>query len=86
LGIFTTAEPIDYQAPDGEGVQVFFVTIGPPSERQTHLHLLAMVSTLALKTDLLDMLRKASSTDEISKAVALAQTQLATERAPSVSD
>jgi amino acid transporter/mannitol/fructose-specific phosphotransferase system IIA component (Ntr-type) len=85
LGIFTSAAPIDYEAPDGEGVQVFFVTIGPPSERQTHLHLLAMVSTLALKTDLLPMLIDAKSKEEISEAVASAQKQLPQkERAPSV--
>jgi PTS system nitrogen regulatory IIA component len=85
LGIFTSAEPIDYQAPDGEGVQVFFVTIGPASERQTHLHLLAMVSTLALKTELLPMLIEAESTEEISQAVVEAQKQLpAKDRAPSV--
>lgn len=77
LGIFTSAEPIDYQAPDGDGVQVFFVTIGPASERQTHLHLLAMVSTLALKTDLLPLLLEAKSATEIRDAVAKAQMQLA---------
>jgi PTS system nitrogen regulatory IIA component len=82
LGIFTTAEPVDYQAPDGEGVQFFFVTIGPASERQTHLHLLAMVSTLALKTDLLSLLAEAEDAGEIGEAVAQAQKQLADKERP----
>ncbi len=76
LGIFTTASPIDYQAPDGEGVQFFFATIGPASERQTHLHVLAMVSGMALKTDLLEKLREAKTSEDIQKAVTDAQEQL----------
>lgn len=77
LGIFTTAQPIDYEAPDGEGVDVFFATIGPPSDRQTHLHLLGAVSTLAVKTKLLDLLRAAEDADGIIEALGAAQEQLA---------
>ncbi len=69
LGVFTTAAPIDYGAPDGEGVDVFFVTIGPASERQTHLYLLADVSKLALKTSLLYQLRKAEDSEGIVAAI-----------------
>ena len=69
LGVFTTAAPIDYSAPDGEGVDVFFATIGPSSERQTHLYLLADVSKLVLKTSLLYQLRKAEDTDRIVAAI-----------------
>ncbi len=76
LGVFTTEEPMDYQAPDGEGVSVFFVTIGPPSERQTHLHLLAMVSTLVLKTELLELLDGAQTPAHIVKALSDARIQL----------
>jgi amino acid transporter/mannitol/fructose-specific phosphotransferase system IIA component (Ntr-type) len=76
LGVFTSDGPVNYQAPDGEGVQFFFVTIGPASERQTHLHLLAMVSTLALKTDLLALLATATDAGEIEEAIAQAQAQL----------
>jgi len=69
LGVFTASEPIDYEAPDGEGVDIFFVTIGPPSERQTHLYLLASVSRLVLQTSLLHELRKASEPAEIIAAM-----------------
>jgi len=81
LGIFTTEEPLDYQAPDGEGVQFFFVTIGPASERQTHLHLLAMVSGMALKTNLLEQLREAKTPEDILAAVDAAEAQLVAESA-----
>ncbi|MCP4444660.1 MAG: amino acid permease [Myxococcales bacterium] len=77
LGIFTTEEPIDYEAPDGEGVQFFFATIGPASERQTHLHLLAMVSGMALKTQLLEELGEAKTPEDIQAAVDAAEKQLA---------
>ncbi|MBL4634081.1 MAG: amino acid permease [Kofleriaceae bacterium] len=76
LGIFTTVAPVDYQAPDGEGVSYFFVTIGPPSERQTHLHLLAMVSSLVLKTELLSLLLEANTPQQVIDAVTEARLEL----------
>ena len=69
LGVFTTAEPIDYEAPDGDGVDILFATIGPPSERQTHLYLLASVSRLVMQTSLLHDLRKARDADDLAAAL-----------------
>jgi mannitol/fructose-specific phosphotransferase system IIA component (Ntr-type) len=69
LGIFTARERVDYLAPDGEGIDVFFVTIGPPSERNTHLLLLAKVSRLALQTSLLQRLRSGESASELRRAL-----------------
>jgi mannitol/fructose-specific phosphotransferase system IIA component (Ntr-type) len=69
LGVFTTAAPVDYSAPDSEGVDVFFATIGPPSERQAHLYLLAGVSKLVLQTSLLYQLRKAEDSGGIVAAI-----------------
>ena len=65
LGVFITANPVEYDAPDGVAVDVFFVTVGPPSERNTHLELLGQISKLVLETDLLARLRAAQSDDEI---------------------
>ena len=59
LAIITTSAPIDYKAPDGNPVDVFFVTLGPPSARNTHLKILASIAHLVLGTDLLDRLRSA---------------------------
>ena len=65
LGVFTTEQPVDYQAPGGEPVQVFFVTLGPPSERQVHLKLLSNLSRLVQQTDLIARLRAAPSPDAV---------------------
>ncbi|MBU0551741.1 amino acid permease [Myxococcota bacterium] len=65
LGVYTSAQPIDYQAMDGQPVDVFFVTLGPPSERQAHLQLLATLSRMVMETPLLDELRRARSAEEM---------------------
>ncbi len=76
VGVFTTRAPIDYQGPDGEPVDVFFVTLCPPSERQTHLSLLSGIAALSLKTDLLERLREARDTDEMLEAIDKAEAEL----------
>lgn len=65
LGIMVAAEPLDYQAPDGTRVDVFFVIVGPLAERQTHLKLLSSLAKLSLDTPFLEKLRQANSSDEI---------------------
>ncbi|MDP7040488.1 MAG: amino acid permease [Myxococcota bacterium] len=60
LGVFTSAKPVNYDAPDGGDVDVFFFTLGPPADRQKHLLLLASVSRLVLGTQLLDKIRLAN--------------------------
>jgi mannitol/fructose-specific phosphotransferase system IIA component (Ntr-type) len=79
VGVFTTREPIDYQGPDGQRVDVFFVPISPPSERQLHLQLLSGIAALSLKTSLLERLRAAGDADEILAAVRECSFQLPTE-------
>jgi mannitol/fructose-specific phosphotransferase system IIA component (Ntr-type) len=69
LGIYVTAKPIDYQAPDNQPVDVCFVTLGPPSDRQVHLLLLAAVSNLALNTDLVERLRDALKSGDVLESV-----------------
>lgn len=69
LGVFTTRTPIDYQGPDDQPVDVFFVTLCPPSARQTHLLLLSRIAALTLKTDLLDRLRRAASAAAMREAI-----------------
>jgi APA family basic amino acid/polyamine antiporter len=70
LGIFTMASPLNYQAPDGEPVDVIFVTLGPPSGRRIHLELLSSVSRMVLSTDLLADLRTALDPDQMREAFA----------------
>ncbi len=69
VGVFTTEKPMDYAGPDDQPVDVFFVTICPPSERQTHLQLLSRIAALSLKTNLLERLRKAESRREMRRAI-----------------
>jgi len=70
LGVFTSAHPIEYAAVDGEPVDVFFVTLGPPSERNTHLRILGDLSRLVLETPLLERLRAAETPEAIVEAFA----------------
>ena len=76
LGVFTTAEPIEHQAHDGKPVDVCFVTLGPPSDRQAHLRLLAGISRLIMRTSLLERLRAAVSKAEVIAAVQDSAAQL----------
>ena len=57
LGVYTSKQPIDYESPDGNPVDIFFFTVGPPSDRQEHFRLLARISRMVLETKLLERLR-----------------------------
>ncbi len=65
LGVFTTETPMDYRAHDGIGVDVFFVTLGTPGDRNEHLVLLGSIARLSKGTALLERLRSASSSEDI---------------------
>lgn len=69
LGVYTLAEPLDYGSPDGQEVDILFVTIGPPDDRHAHLEVLAAVSKMSLHTDLLARLRDAETAADIERAV-----------------
>lgn len=75
LGIFTTRDPIDYKAPDGCPVDIFFVTLGPPSSRSTHLQILASIARLVLQTDLLDRLRAGADPEDLHRSLLEATSQ-----------
>jgi mannitol/fructose-specific phosphotransferase system IIA component (Ntr-type) len=69
VGVFTAEQPVDYHGPDQQPVDVFFVTLCPPSERQTHLMLLSGIARLTLETPLLQQLRQAPTDEAILAAV-----------------
>jgi amino acid transporter/mannitol/fructose-specific phosphotransferase system IIA component (Ntr-type)/nucleotide-binding universal stress UspA family protein len=73
VGVFTMRSEIDYHAGGNEGVRFCFAAVGPPSERQSHLELLARISSLLLKTSLLEDLRAASHPEDLRAAIARAQ-------------
>lgn len=60
-------KPLDYDAPDNEPVDLVFATLGPPTDRQLHLVLLAQISKLILETSILDKIRGAQNVKEIVK-------------------
>lgn len=65
VGVLTLQSPMDYKAPDGHGVDIVFVTLGPPSERNTHLRILATLSQLVIETPFLERLRMADNQTEL---------------------
>lgn len=76
LAVVTLAAPLDYQAAGAQPVGLVFVTVGPPSDRQSHLALLSSLSRLLLDTDLAGALRAAEDIDQIRAAFAAAQQHL----------
>ena len=63
LGVFTTSEAIDYGA--AEPVDVFFVMVGPPEERQSHLVVLSKLARLVSSDTFLARIREASANEEL---------------------
>ena len=75
LFIEVLEQPLDYDAPDNQPVDVVFATIGPPKDRQLHLILLAALSGKILSTGLLDRMRHSESSEELYGIVATALKQ-----------
>jgi mannitol/fructose-specific phosphotransferase system IIA component (Ntr-type)/nucleotide-binding universal stress UspA family protein len=69
VGVFTLAEPLNYHGPDGQKVDVVFVIMSPPGERQRHLELLSTIARLALTSTMLQELRQVASGDEILRVI-----------------
>ena len=65
LGVFTTSKPVSYGASDERGVDVFFVTVGPPEERKTHLLMLSNLARLVSTEDFLGHLRGLRESREV---------------------
>ena len=77
LGIFTLARPVPFGHVDGGEVDVCLSTVGPSTDRNTHLYLLSAVAKLIQKGDLLDELRTAMSAAEVETALRHAESRLA---------
>lgn len=77
LGIFTLESGMDYQAIDDKPVDVFFITLGPPSDRTTHLKVLGALSGLVLHSDLLARLRAVDDAAEVEAVIAAASKNVA---------
>lgn len=66
LGAFLQlAEPVDYDAPDGAGVDLLFVLIVPPEESSAHLEVLAALARLFQEPENRQRLRAHTSDREL---------------------
>lgn len=64
--VFTRLEaPVDYDAVDGQPVDLLFALFAPPGAGSEHLQALARVSRLLRQADLRQQLRHARTTDAI---------------------
>ena len=61
----TLAEPVDYDAPDGQPVDLLFVLIVPPDENQAHLDVLADLARIFSEPDNRARLRGAANSTEL---------------------
>jgi PTS system nitrogen regulatory IIA component len=61
----TLAEPVDYDAIDGEPVDLVFILLVPPEENSAHLELLSDLARLFGSDDNRTELRRANSDDEL---------------------
>ena len=69
ISVFVLKDEIDFGAPNGASVDICFFTMGPPSDRQTHLGILSELSRMALNKDFLDSLRSATTAEELYKLI-----------------
>jgi mannitol/fructose-specific phosphotransferase system IIA component (Ntr-type) len=59
-----TARPVDFDALDGQPVEVFFLLVGPESASGAHIKVLSRISRLLRREQLRNSLRAAKSSDE----------------------
>lgn len=58
-------EPIDYEAIDGEPVQMIFLLVGPESSNRLHIKMLSRISRLMNNNNFREHLKKSRSSEEI---------------------
>jgi PTS system fructose-specific IIA component len=61
----TTKTPIDFDAIDGQPVQIIFLLVGPESAKSQHIKLLSRISRLMNRQELRESLLKANTPAEI---------------------
>jgi nitrogen PTS system EIIA component len=79
MGVMTLTTPIDFgQDADGP-VDVCFCLVGPPSDRASHLCLLAQIAGAVSESDLLDRMRAASTTGALLEVLGRPRANVAAE-------
>jgi fructose-specific phosphotransferase system IIA component len=60
-------EPVDYDAIDGQPVNMVFLLVGPQASNSLHIKMLSRISRLMNNSDFRDRLRKCTTAEEIIK-------------------
>lgn len=60
----TTADPVDFDALDGQPVRLFFLLVGPESSAGLHIKALSRISRMVRREDVRDELLAARSADQ----------------------
>lgn len=64
-GFFRTRSGVDFDALDGEDVDLFFVILGPKASRRDHIKILARISRLLSHESFREELRKAAAAEDV---------------------
>ena len=64
-GFYRTSEPVDFDALDKKGVDLFFIILGPKESRRDHIKVLAKISRLLNHGDFREDLRTVSDAGEV---------------------
>ena len=66
IGTLVTLEnPIDFDSPDGQAVDILFVLLVPEGGQQQHLDILASIARLFSQADFCNQLRSAKNSSEL---------------------
>ncbi|MEM7159677.1 MAG: amino acid permease [Myxococcota bacterium] len=65
MGVMTLTSPIQYGESEDGMVDVCFCLLGPPSDRASHLRLLAAIAGAVMESDLLERIRSAETPEQL---------------------
>ncbi|HSH40702.1 MAG TPA: PTS sugar transporter subunit IIA [Arenicellales bacterium] len=75
LALATLHEPLDYQAPDSQNVQIVVGLLVPEQASENHLQILAQLARLLNRDELRDELLRARDRDEVFAALRRAEAE-----------
>ena len=64
-GFFRTSEGVDFDALDGDNVDLFFIILGPKASRRDHIKVLAKISRLLNHEEFREGLRSATEIEDV---------------------
>ncbi len=64
-GFFRTRESVDFDALDGDSVDLFFIILGPKASRRDHIKVLAKISRLLNHEEFRQELRSATEVEDV---------------------